>query len=197
MRDEYEITDSIQILIDDGFKVKSLCVVQEDINLTFPSDLLSVNLAVLRNRGQSVCIGRNVRGPAGWRARVTNSVIGDDAEIEPPISIRESLVFPGARVRSGEDIHRSIVTDAQVISCPSTATLRSIPLRSTSLRPSFDPEVHPPAAGKGPNGQDRTGGPMLTSASLRSSPGEEALSSQQSASTLRSSASLRRTRRKG
>ena len=29
MRDEYEITDSIQILIDDGFKVKSLPVVEE------------------------------------------------------------------------------------------------------------------------------------------------------------------------
>jgi len=115
MRDEYEITDSIQILIDDGFKVKSLPVVEEDLNLTFPADLLSLNLAVLRKRGQTSCIGRSVRMHAN--ARIADSVVGDDAEIEQPISIRESLVFSGARVRSGQDIHHSIVTETQIISC--------------------------------------------------------------------------------
>src|SRR5262249_47254975 len=34
MRDEYEITDAIQIFIDDGFRVRALEVVKEDLNLT-------------------------------------------------------------------------------------------------------------------------------------------------------------------
>jgi dTDP-glucose pyrophosphorylase len=115
MRDEYEITDSIQILIDDGFKVKSQCVVEEDTNLTFPADLLSLNLAVLRRSRQESCIGRNVRlHPA---ARVRSSVIGDGAQIENAIQILESVVLSGARVQSRRDISQAIVTEDQVIPC--------------------------------------------------------------------------------
>jgi len=115
MRDEYEITDSIQILIDDGFKVKSECIVQEDINLTFPADLLSLNLAVLRRMGHSACIGRNVQIHPD--ACIENSVVGDDVHIEQPISIKDCLVFRGARIKSDKDIYHSIIIDSQVIPC--------------------------------------------------------------------------------
>ena len=40
MRDEYEITDSIQILIDDGYVVHHHPIVERDLNLTKPEDLL-------------------------------------------------------------------------------------------------------------------------------------------------------------
>ncbi|MDZ7784577.1 MAG: sugar phosphate nucleotidyltransferase [Halioglobus sp.] len=51
MRDEYEITEAIQVLIDDGEYVSAADAVHDDINLTYPIDVLRVNL-VLRE-GQS------------------------------------------------------------------------------------------------------------------------------------------------
>jgi len=48
MRDEYEITDSIQILIEDGFLVKQLTIVKEDVNLTVPDDLIKSNMWMLK-----------------------------------------------------------------------------------------------------------------------------------------------------
>jgi dTDP-glucose pyrophosphorylase len=126
MRDEYEITDSVQILIDDGFKVKSLCVIEEDINLTFPADLLSLNLAVLKKGGRASCIGKNVRMHAG--ARIADSIVGDGAVIEQAISIRDSLVFRDARVRSGEDIRRAIVSGTQVIPCGPMLLSENVPV---------------------------------------------------------------------
>jgi GDP-4-dehydro-6-deoxy-D-mannose reductase len=43
-RDEYEITSSIQILIDDGYPVYPAEIVSTDINLTIASDLLRANV---------------------------------------------------------------------------------------------------------------------------------------------------------
>jgi len=44
MRDEYEITDSIQVMIQDGQPVRPCDCIQHDINLTSPVDLLRCNL---------------------------------------------------------------------------------------------------------------------------------------------------------
>jgi len=115
MRDEYEITDAIQILIDDGFKVKSAPIVEEDINLTYPSDLLQLNLLVLRRSGREAWIGEGAEiHPA---ARIEASVVGNRACIDRPIRLSESVVFSGARLRSDHDIRQAIVTEAQVIPC--------------------------------------------------------------------------------
>ena len=116
LRDEYEITDSIQILIDDGFTVKSAPVVLEDKNLTFPPDLLELNLSVLRKSGRNVCMGKNVE--MHNKASFEDSVIGDLVHIESGIAVCESLVMPGSRIRSGKAIRKSIVTGEHVIPCP-------------------------------------------------------------------------------
>ena len=50
MRDEYEITDSIQILINDGYIVHHHPIVERDLNLTKPDDLLTINLIELARR---------------------------------------------------------------------------------------------------------------------------------------------------
>lgn len=115
MRDEYELTDSVQILIDDGFAVKSLTVVEEDINMTYPSDLLTLNLAAMRAQGLGNVIGRGAQIHPG--ARVIDSVIGDGAQVARPITIRESVVFAGVNVTTDKDIVRTIVAAEQFISC--------------------------------------------------------------------------------
>jgi len=48
MRNEYELTDAIQILIEDGFSVDIAEIIEADINLTYSHDLLRCNLEQLK-----------------------------------------------------------------------------------------------------------------------------------------------------
>ena len=112
MRDEYEITDAIQIFLDDGHRVRAARVVQDDLNLSFPADLLDINLKLLGDGRQ---IGRNVSLAPG--CTVEHSLLMDDVVVEHPIAIRDSLVFAGTTVRGRSDLYRSIVTPDRVIEC--------------------------------------------------------------------------------
>jgi dTDP-glucose pyrophosphorylase len=112
MRDEYEITDAIQIFLDDGYRVKAAHVVQDDLNLSYPPDLLDINLKVL---GNATHIGNNVHLPNG--CRVERSVLMDGVTVTHPIAIRECLIFPGVRIDSTVDMERRIVTNGHVIDC--------------------------------------------------------------------------------
>lgn len=112
LRDEYEITDAIQIFLDDGYGVKAARVVEDDLNLSYPHDLLDVNLKVLAGDHH---LGRGVTLADG--ARVERSVLMDGVEVTSPITIRESLVFPGVTIDSRTDLERRIVTHDHVIDC--------------------------------------------------------------------------------
>lgn len=112
MRDEYEITDAIQIFIDDGHRVRAARVIRDDLNLSFPADLLDINLKLLGERNH---IGAHVRLAPG--CTVERSVIMDGATVEQPIAIRDSLLFPGVTVSAPSDLRRVIVTAEQVIEC--------------------------------------------------------------------------------
>ena len=112
MRDEYEITDAIQIFVDDGHRVRTARVVRDDLNLSHPADLLDINLRLL---GEQNLIGRDVRLATG--CRVERSVIMDGAVVEHPIAICDSLVLPGVTVGASYDLSRAIVTADQVIEC--------------------------------------------------------------------------------
>lgn len=113
MRDEYELTDAIQIFIDDGHRVRTARVIREDLNLTNPADLLEINLRLLGERTQ---LGEGVRLAEG--ARVVRSVLMDGASVEHPIEVRDSLVFPGVRVPSRDPVIRQIHTGEHVIGIP-------------------------------------------------------------------------------
>jgi dTDP-glucose pyrophosphorylase len=112
MRDEYEITDAIQIFLDDGHRVRAARVVHEDLNLSYPADLLDINLKLL---GDTNHIGKRVRLAPG--CAVERSVLMDDVTVEHPISIRDSLVFPGVTISSKAELHRVIVAPGEVIEC--------------------------------------------------------------------------------
>jgi dTDP-glucose pyrophosphorylase len=112
MRDEYEITDAIQIFIDDGHRVKAARVIEDDLNLSYPPDLLDINLKLL---GDGNCLGQGVKLPPG--ARVERSVLMDGVTVEHPIAIRESLVFPGVTLSGKTDIERRIITLDHTIDC--------------------------------------------------------------------------------
>ncbi|MBK8975300.1 MAG: NTP transferase domain-containing protein [Planctomycetes bacterium] len=109
MRDEYEITDAIQIYIEDGYRVEAAEVVQDDLNLSYPLDLLDLNLHWLDKHGARNMIGRGVQLASG--ARVERSLLMDGVVIEKPIELRDCLVFPNVRVRHDRDLRRAILTN--------------------------------------------------------------------------------------
>jgi dTDP-glucose pyrophosphorylase len=115
MRDEYEITDSIQILIDDGYRVRVSEVIHDDINLTFATDLLDCNLAQLRRLELDKVVGQ-IKGPVR-PAAMQNCVIGDDVTFENPIEVHNSVIFPGTRLLANVHLDRVIVTPEVLIDC--------------------------------------------------------------------------------
>jgi dTDP-glucose pyrophosphorylase len=115
MRDEYEITDAIQILIDDGFPVKASSVVKWDMNLTYPHDLLKCNLKQLGIMKKNEIIGENTQ--IHKKANFINSVIGDNVVIKNPITIVDSLIFSDSVVQSSNDIEKFIITPDVTIDC--------------------------------------------------------------------------------
>lgn len=115
MRDEYEITDSIQIMIDDGQIVHHSPVVRQDMNLTFPHDLLHVNLMEIRKRGLPYLVADDVDVPDG--CDLTGSVIGRDVTFDCPVHLTNSLVLAGERLDQRTAHDHVIAYGASLIQC--------------------------------------------------------------------------------
>jgi ADP-glucose pyrophosphorylase len=115
MRDEYEITDAIQVLIDDGEPVRAASVIADDVNVTAPADLLVVNFRQLARSGAAVLIGEECRIHEG--AKIENSVIGSHVTICEPIAIRDSVIFSESHVTTRHAIDRTIVTPTTMVRC--------------------------------------------------------------------------------
>jgi len=114
-RNEYELTSSIQLLIEDDFAVRIAEVVTYDINLTFPQDLLTCNLKQLKFLGQESLVGQSCRLHPD--VKVINSVIGDGVTVAQPIEIRDSLILSDSVVTYRGDLNRIIFTPDSIIDC--------------------------------------------------------------------------------
>ncbi|GAB4143863.1 MAG: hypothetical protein Fur0037_11620 [Planctomycetota bacterium] len=108
LRNEYEITDSIQIFIEDGYRVEAARVVKDDMNVSYPGDLLELNLRLLDEQGLAnlVQAGADVAEDAALR----RCVVMRGAKIGPSARLEDSLVFPGAEVAPGRVARGLIVT---------------------------------------------------------------------------------------
>jgi len=115
MRDEYEITDAIQILVDDGYPVVASHVVKKDMNVSYPHDLLFCSLEQLRYLKKDTLTGRNCEIHKG--ATLEDSIIGDRVRISQPIHIKESLIFSDTKVDTSEDLERCILNEETFIDC--------------------------------------------------------------------------------
>ena len=113
MRDEYEITDSIQILIDDGYRVVHLPMIENDINLTYPKDIHATNMAELKRRGLDQFVGNNVELPPG--CIIENSVVGNNVRIEGEVRISKCVIFSGSIVRSDVHLENLVITPERIL----------------------------------------------------------------------------------
>lgn len=113
MRDEYEITDSIQILIDYGGRVKNLNVIEEDMNLTYPHDLIDINLVELRRRNIENIIGANTKFHP--ETKIINCVIGNGVQIVNPVTLTNCVAFDNVTLDINVNLSQSIITSERII----------------------------------------------------------------------------------
>jgi len=114
-RDEYEITNSIQILIEDGFPVYPAEVVEWDMNVTYPCDLLTCNRRQLQRMGLDCLVAPTAELHPGVQVR--GSVIGEQVKITHPISITNSMIFADVTIDSGKDLRNMLIAPECAIEC--------------------------------------------------------------------------------
>lgn len=119
LRNEYEITDAIQIFLDDGYRVDAAEVVKADMNVSYPADLLELNLRLLQQRGAAQFVAPSASVGAG--ALLHHSVALAGSSIGAGAKLTECLLFPGARVAAGHVAQRSIFTGDSEIRCDGQA----------------------------------------------------------------------------
>jgi dTDP-glucose pyrophosphorylase len=114
MRDEYEITDSIQVLIQDGLPVRPCNSVIEDINLTTPADILRCNLM---HAAETAAFGGHANLRAHSGARLQNCVVGRDVSVRHGITIRNSVIFDRADIDVRSDLENFVITPEFMVDC--------------------------------------------------------------------------------
>ncbi len=105
LRDEYELTESIQIFIDQGAGVVPAQVVQEDLNLSNGTDLLDINLHVMERSGHDNWVDESATVEDG--AELARVVVMAGAHVPSNAQLHECLVMPGESVSPGE--HRRVI----------------------------------------------------------------------------------------
>jgi dTDP-glucose pyrophosphorylase len=115
MRDEYEITDAIQILVDDGFPVATSEIVREDMNVSYPHDLLLCSLKQLQHLNKPYLVGKDCQ--LHPETRLERAVLGNRVRVSEPIAITDSIIFSDTGVDSKENLDRCIVTPETWIDC--------------------------------------------------------------------------------
>jgi dTDP-glucose pyrophosphorylase len=115
MRDEYEITDTIQVMIDFGLTVRVANTVLSDVNVTSPVDLLDCNLLELRNVPGELLIGPRTEVHPG--ARLERCVLGSNVRIRHPIRLRDTVVFDDTVVEAETDFDRFLLLPDAALDC--------------------------------------------------------------------------------
>jgi NDP-sugar pyrophosphorylase family protein len=114
-RDEYEITNSIQILIEDGFPVYPAEVVEWDMNVTYPCDLLTCNQRQLARMGLDSLVAPTAELHSG--VQVHGSVIGEHVKIAQPITIERSLIFADVTIEESANFSDRLIAPGLAIGC--------------------------------------------------------------------------------
>jgi dTDP-glucose pyrophosphorylase len=102
MRDEYEITEAIQILIDDGYPVFAEDAIDWIVNVTFPKDLLSCSVRWMKSQGISSVVAESAA--VHPECNLEYACIGEGVVIKRPIRVSNSIVLPNTVVESDGDI---------------------------------------------------------------------------------------------
>ncbi len=110
LRDEYELTDSIQILIDDEFPVRIAPIVRWDMNVTVLDDLIVCCRHELAKRGETSVTGAQCQLAPG--VQLIDTVLGNGVEIRNPIKLERCVVLDGVVINDDLDYADTVFTGA-------------------------------------------------------------------------------------
>jgi dTDP-glucose pyrophosphorylase len=119
LRDEYEITHSIQISIDLGHDVRVAPVVEWDLNITFAGDILAGNRYWLGRLGLENLVAPDAE--VHPEARLSGVVVGPRAKIARPIALEDVVVLADALVASDQDLAGCVCFREQIVRCRGSA----------------------------------------------------------------------------
>ncbi len=102
MRDGYEPTDAVEVMIGDGNDARVSTCIGDDIDLTSRADLLHRNLPVARRPGAAIICADSAELHPGLR--LDRAVIGARVRARQPIRIRRSVLPEDAVVNTDRDI---------------------------------------------------------------------------------------------
>jgi len=107
-RNEYELTDAIQTLIDSGQPVYPIEIIDWDVNISSADELYRCNYLFFNEMHLKNLLGNHCKiNPA---AKIKNSIIGNFVEIQKPILIRNSLIFSYSVITAEDELIDKIVT---------------------------------------------------------------------------------------
>lgn len=113
MRDEYELTDSIQILIDFEYRVRVAPVVEWDMNVTYIGDLVRCSLHVLKSLGKSYLVGKGCALTEG--CALIDTVVGDNVVFTQPVRLERCVVLSDVRLDVAGSFTDSVITREGVL----------------------------------------------------------------------------------
>jgi len=116
LRDEYEITTAIQISIDMGHPVHVAPVVEWDLNITFPVDILVGNQYWREREGLDNVVDETAE--IHGDARLRRTVIGPNVKIVHPIALDNVVVLPNTVVEANRDLTNAVIYEDHLIECP-------------------------------------------------------------------------------
>ncbi|MEI7530033.1 MAG: hypothetical protein WCK76_13940, partial [Elusimicrobiota bacterium] len=107
LRGEIELTDAIQGLISGGGAVKAMETLKLDVNITYPEDILTANLAWLEEKGLAGFA--HPEAGIGEGVKLINSVVARGGSVGAGARLERAVVFPGGRVPAGASVSNSLV----------------------------------------------------------------------------------------
>ncbi|MDO8585545.1 MAG: sugar phosphate nucleotidyltransferase [Armatimonadota bacterium] len=115
MRDEYEITEAIQILIDDGYPVFAEEAIDWILNVTYPKDLLNCTVSWMKTQGVTSVVADSAEVHPD--CRLDYASIGENVIVRRPIRIANSIVLPNTVVESDGDMVDCVRSARITIDC--------------------------------------------------------------------------------
>lgn len=115
LRDEYEITTAIQISIDLGYPVHVAPVVEWDLNITFPKDILEGNRYWLEREGLENVV--HASADVHPDAVLRGAVIGARAQVTHAITLENVVILADTVVDSDADLRDAVIFGDHVVHC--------------------------------------------------------------------------------
>ncbi|HEX9941277.1 MAG TPA: sugar phosphate nucleotidyltransferase [Thermoanaerobaculia bacterium] len=115
LRDEYELTVSLELFVQAGNALYAEEIIDWDYNLTRPEDLLECNLDWLDRHGMSNLVAN--RAFVDGQTELQRTVVGEGAAVRGVNLLKEVVVFPGTEVVARGSVERTLFTPEGSISC--------------------------------------------------------------------------------